>query len=177
MPSGSYDMRQYVEFAHAIGVAMQNNCPTAEWYPWKYVPENVKKAVMDQLLIIINLFFDCWYNGRWWCAFVKDNGWRRFQKRQEEKSCGTGSTHLRVVKSDMRTSFWFDVGVLLCDKYVADLESRKAILEEPNWDIGKNNPNLMKAIDNMFKPRIQEWKFDNQREAELQREPELSVEK
>ncbi|TQE05348.1 hypothetical protein C1H46_009041 [Malus baccata] len=50
MPSGPYDMRQYVEFAHGIGVAMQNNCPTAEWYPWKYVPENVKKAVMDQLL-------------------------------------------------------------------------------------------------------------------------------
>ncbi|KAB2622497.1 hypothetical protein D8674_024679 [Pyrus ussuriensis x Pyrus communis] len=44
MPFGPYDMRQYVEFAHAIGVAMQNNCPTAKWHSWKYVPENVKKA-------------------------------------------------------------------------------------------------------------------------------------
>ncbi|KAB2597321.1 hypothetical protein D8674_000241 [Pyrus ussuriensis x Pyrus communis] len=29
---------------------MQNNCPTAEWCSWKYVPKNVKKAVMDELL-------------------------------------------------------------------------------------------------------------------------------
>ncbi|RXH80656.1 hypothetical protein DVH24_004570 [Malus domestica] len=29
---------------------MQNNCPTAEWNSWKFVPEDVKKAVMDQLL-------------------------------------------------------------------------------------------------------------------------------
>ena len=48
---GPYDMRQYVEFAHAIGVAMRNNCPTAEWRSWKHVPKNVKKAVIDQLLV------------------------------------------------------------------------------------------------------------------------------
>ncbi|TQE14028.1 hypothetical protein C1H46_000322 [Malus baccata] len=46
MPSGPYDMRQYVEFAHAIGVTMQNNCPTAEWHSWKYVSENVKNELM-----------------------------------------------------------------------------------------------------------------------------------
>ncbi|KAB2608930.1 serine hydroxymethyltransferase 7-like [Pyrus ussuriensis x Pyrus communis] len=46
-------MRQYVEFAHAIGVAMRNNCPTIEWHSWKYVSENVKKAVMDQLLVSV----------------------------------------------------------------------------------------------------------------------------
>ncbi|KAB2597352.1 hypothetical protein D8674_000272 [Pyrus ussuriensis x Pyrus communis] len=43
MPSGPYDMRQYVEFAHTIGVAMKNNFP-AEWRSWKYVLENVKKV-------------------------------------------------------------------------------------------------------------------------------------
>ncbi|TQD78116.1 hypothetical protein C1H46_036320 [Malus baccata] len=50
MPSGPYDIRQYVEFVHVIGVAMQNNCSTAKWRSLKYVPENVKKAMMDQLL-------------------------------------------------------------------------------------------------------------------------------
>ncbi|TQE14137.1 hypothetical protein C1H46_000056 [Malus baccata] len=30
--------------------AMQNNCPTAEWRSWNFVPEDVKKAVMNQLL-------------------------------------------------------------------------------------------------------------------------------
>ncbi|CAN6713178.1 unnamed protein product [Malus baccata var. baccata] len=44
MPSGPYDMSQYVEFAYAIDVAMQTNCPTAEWHSWKYVLENAKKA-------------------------------------------------------------------------------------------------------------------------------------
>ncbi|KAB2625837.1 serine hydroxymethyltransferase 7-like [Pyrus ussuriensis x Pyrus communis] len=53
MLANLYDMRQHVEFAHAIGVAMQNNCPIVEWRSWKYVPENLKKAVMDQLLVSI----------------------------------------------------------------------------------------------------------------------------
>ncbi|KAB2617186.1 hypothetical protein D8674_013055 [Pyrus ussuriensis x Pyrus communis] len=52
--ANSYDMRQHVEFVHAIGVAMRNNCPTVEWHSWKYVPENVKKAVMDQLLYTLD---------------------------------------------------------------------------------------------------------------------------
>ncbi|KAB2629496.1 hypothetical protein D8674_034291 [Pyrus ussuriensis x Pyrus communis] len=30
---------------------MGNNCPTIEWYSWKDVPENTKKAVMDELLV------------------------------------------------------------------------------------------------------------------------------
>ncbi|TQE00814.1 hypothetical protein C1H46_013609 [Malus baccata] len=29
---------------------MGNNCPTAKWRSWKDVPENAKKAVMDELL-------------------------------------------------------------------------------------------------------------------------------
>ncbi|KAB2601786.1 hypothetical protein D8674_002791 [Pyrus ussuriensis x Pyrus communis] len=47
VPSGPYDMRQYVEFAHAICVAIHNNCPTTNWRSWKYVLENVKNVVMD----------------------------------------------------------------------------------------------------------------------------------
>ncbi|KAB2604174.1 hypothetical protein D8674_037983 [Pyrus ussuriensis x Pyrus communis] len=46
---------------------------------------------------------------------------------------------------------------------------------DPNWNIDKSNPNLMKCIDNIFKSRFWEWKFDNQRVAELQREPEPSA--
>ncbi|TQE00400.1 hypothetical protein C1H46_013973 [Malus baccata] len=51
MPANLYDLRQHVEFTHAIGVAIRNNCPIAEWRSWKYVPENVKEMVMDQLLV------------------------------------------------------------------------------------------------------------------------------
>ncbi|KAB2617400.1 hypothetical protein D8674_013269 [Pyrus ussuriensis x Pyrus communis] len=50
VPANLYDLGQYVEFAHAIGVAMHNNCPTTEWCSWKYVPVDVKKAAMDELL-------------------------------------------------------------------------------------------------------------------------------
>ncbi|TQE13561.1 hypothetical protein C1H46_000892 [Malus baccata] len=50
MPPGPCDMTKYVEFTHAISVAMWNSYPTAEWHSCKYVPVDVKKAVMDQLL-------------------------------------------------------------------------------------------------------------------------------
>ncbi|KAB2597197.1 hypothetical protein D8674_000117 [Pyrus ussuriensis x Pyrus communis] len=46
-------MKQYVEFAHSICLAMQNNCPTIEWRFWKFVREDMKKAVMDQLLVSV----------------------------------------------------------------------------------------------------------------------------
>ncbi|XP_050138872.1 uncharacterized protein LOC126615156 [Malus sylvestris] len=45
-----HDLRDHFEFVHAIVVAMGNNCPTAEWRSWEDVPENVKKAVMDEVL-------------------------------------------------------------------------------------------------------------------------------
>ncbi|KAB2631047.1 hypothetical protein D8674_008566 [Pyrus ussuriensis x Pyrus communis] len=45
-----HDLREHFEFAHATVVAMENNCPTAEWRFWKDVPRNVKKTVMDELL-------------------------------------------------------------------------------------------------------------------------------
>ncbi|TQE12485.1 hypothetical protein C1H46_001876 [Malus baccata] len=48
--TNSNDLRQHFEFVHAIVVAIGNNCPTAEWRSWKYASENVKKAVMDELL-------------------------------------------------------------------------------------------------------------------------------
>ncbi|KAB2602928.1 hypothetical protein D8674_003933 [Pyrus ussuriensis x Pyrus communis] len=54
MPSEPYDMRQYVEFEQTISVAMWNNCPTVEWCSWKYVLKNVKKAVMDLLLVRVD---------------------------------------------------------------------------------------------------------------------------
>ncbi|TQD98864.1 hypothetical protein C1H46_015507 [Malus baccata] len=31
---------------------MGNNCPTVEWRSWKDVPGNLKKAVMDELLLL-----------------------------------------------------------------------------------------------------------------------------
>ncbi|KAB2612108.1 hypothetical protein D8674_039685 [Pyrus ussuriensis x Pyrus communis] len=46
-------MMQYVEFAHLIHSAMQNNCPTVEWLSWKFVSKDVKKAVMDQLFVSV----------------------------------------------------------------------------------------------------------------------------
>ncbi|TQE05697.1 hypothetical protein C1H46_008716 [Malus baccata] len=45
------NLRQHFQFTHAIAVAMGNNFPTAEWCFWKDVPENVKKAVMEELLM------------------------------------------------------------------------------------------------------------------------------
>ncbi|CAN6558126.1 unnamed protein product [Malus baccata var. baccata] len=44
-----------------------------------------------------------------------------------------------------------------------------------NWDIDNSDLNLMKAIDNTFKSRFREWKFDNERVAALQQEPKILV--
>ncbi|TQD75079.1 hypothetical protein C1H46_039386 [Malus baccata] len=43
----------------------------------------------------------------------------------------------------------------------------------PNWDIDKSDPNLMKAMDDVFKSRCREWTFNNECVAALQQEPEL----
>ncbi|KAB2622432.1 hypothetical protein D8674_024614 [Pyrus ussuriensis x Pyrus communis] len=43
---------------------------------------------------------------------------------------------------------------------------------EPYWDIDQNDPKLMKCIDNIFKSSFWEWKFNVEREAELNRIPE-----
>ena len=51
----AHDMREHFAFACAIAAAMRNNCPTAEWRSWKYVPGNVNKLVMDELLVRILL--------------------------------------------------------------------------------------------------------------------------
>ena len=50
-----HDLREHFEFVHAIVVAMGNNCLTAEWRSWEDVPGNVKKVVMDELLVSILL--------------------------------------------------------------------------------------------------------------------------
>ncbi|KAB2625935.1 hypothetical protein D8674_017595 [Pyrus ussuriensis x Pyrus communis] len=65
------------------------------------------------------------------------------------------------VYSSKTTDSEGDGKALVCTRCVADWESRRAIPDElkmhlidelvPNWDIDKNDPNLMKAIDNMFK--------------------------
>ncbi|RXI03526.1 hypothetical protein DVH24_004178 [Malus domestica] len=49
-----YDLRQLVEFAHAIVVAMGNNCSNAEWRSRKYVHDCIKKVVMDELLYTLD---------------------------------------------------------------------------------------------------------------------------
>ncbi|KAB2629677.1 hypothetical protein D8674_034472 [Pyrus ussuriensis x Pyrus communis] len=79
-----YDLRQHFAFMHAIVVAMRNNCPTAEWRSKKFMPENVKKAVMDELLYtlddetneqLLKLMEDALkgcYN--WWRYDVEPNG-------------------------------------------------------------------------------------------------------
>ncbi|KAB2619843.1 hypothetical protein D8674_037409 [Pyrus ussuriensis x Pyrus communis] len=46
-----HDIRDRFEFAQAIAIAMGNNCPTVEWCSWEDVPGNVKKAVMDEVLM------------------------------------------------------------------------------------------------------------------------------
>nr|CBL94158.1 hypothetical protein [Malus domestica] len=43
-------LRDHFEFAHAIVVAMGNNCPTVEWCSWDDVLGNVKKDVMDEVI-------------------------------------------------------------------------------------------------------------------------------
>ncbi|KAB2619861.1 serine hydroxymethyltransferase 7-like [Pyrus ussuriensis x Pyrus communis] len=50
-----HDLRDHFEFAHAIAVAMGNNCPTVEWRSWEDVLGNVKKPVMDEVLVSTNL--------------------------------------------------------------------------------------------------------------------------
>ncbi|KAB2631483.1 serine hydroxymethyltransferase 7-like [Pyrus ussuriensis x Pyrus communis] len=50
-----HDLREHFEFTHAIVVAMGSNCPTAEWRSWEDMPGNVKKVVMDGLLVNILL--------------------------------------------------------------------------------------------------------------------------
>ncbi|TQE02565.1 hypothetical protein C1H46_011799 [Malus baccata] len=45
-----HDLRDHFEFVHAIAVAMGNNCLNAKWRSWEDVPENVKKAVMEEVL-------------------------------------------------------------------------------------------------------------------------------
>ncbi|CAN6547153.1 unnamed protein product [Malus baccata var. baccata] len=85
----------------------------------------------------------------------------------------TADKLIGVVKLDMRTSFWSDVGVLVLRAIPKELKMHLIDELVPHWDINKSNPNLMKAIDNIFKSRFQEWKFDNLHATELQREPEL----
>ncbi|CAN6677891.1 unnamed protein product [Malus baccata var. baccata] len=85
MSSNPYDMRQHVEFAHAIGVAMRNNCHVAKWCSWKYMLENVKKVVMDQLLCnytlddmseeLMKLMEEALKGGyKWWCYGMERKG-------------------------------------------------------------------------------------------------------
>ncbi|KAB2617314.1 hypothetical protein D8674_013183 [Pyrus ussuriensis x Pyrus communis] len=45
-----HELKDHFEFAHAIAIAMGNNCPTAKWRSWEDVPGNVKKTVMDEVL-------------------------------------------------------------------------------------------------------------------------------
>ncbi|KAB2619903.1 hypothetical protein D8674_037469 [Pyrus ussuriensis x Pyrus communis] len=80
------DPRQLFQFAHAIAIAMGNNCPTAEYRSWKNVPENVKKAMMDELLYtldddtnehLMKLMEDALEGGyNRWCYEVLRNGQR-----------------------------------------------------------------------------------------------------
>ncbi|CAN6544597.1 unnamed protein product [Malus baccata var. baccata] len=84
VPPNPYDLRQHVEFAHAIAVAIWNNCPTAKWRFWAYVPDNVKKVVMDEFLYtlgddmneelmkLMEATLEGGYNR--WCHDVEQNG-------------------------------------------------------------------------------------------------------
>ncbi|TQD89628.1 hypothetical protein C1H46_024763 [Malus baccata] len=49
IPSGPYGMRQYV-VCMCDWCSNADNCPTTEWHSWKYVHDNVKKVLIDQLL-------------------------------------------------------------------------------------------------------------------------------
>ncbi|TQE14287.1 hypothetical protein C1H46_000206 [Malus baccata] len=95
----------------------------------------------------------------------------------------TADDLIGVVKSDKRASFSSDVGTMVRTKCDADWESWRPIPKElkmhmidklaANRDIDKSDPNLMKVINNVFKSRFREWKFDNQCAAALQQEQEV----
>ncbi|CAN6695413.1 unnamed protein product [Malus baccata var. baccata] len=100
-----------------------------------------------------------------------------FEYEQWQQAMNEEDELIGVVRLDIRANFWSDVGVLVRDKCGVDWESWKVIPEElkmhliDEYALSYYNPNLMKAIDNIFKSRFREWKFDNQRAAEVHREP------
>ncbi|TQD75874.1 hypothetical protein C1H46_038593 [Malus baccata] len=81
----------------------------------------------------------------------------------------TADEIIGVVKSDKSASFPSNVGAMVRTKCAADWESWRAIPEELKMHM-INELALYKAIDNVFKSRFREWKFDNERAAELQQE-------
>ncbi|KAB2600114.1 hypothetical protein D8674_010385 [Pyrus ussuriensis x Pyrus communis] len=83
--------------------------------------------------------------------------------------CGARSSKT-MDGEDMCARFWSDVGVLVHDKCRVDWESSRAIPEELKMHL--IDELAICFIDNIFKSHCQEWKFDNQHVAELQREPE-----
>ncbi|KAB2617446.1 hypothetical protein D8674_013315 [Pyrus ussuriensis x Pyrus communis] len=46
-----HDLKNHFEFVYAIVVAIGNNCPTGEWRSWEDVLGNVKKAMIDEVLM------------------------------------------------------------------------------------------------------------------------------
>ncbi|KAB2608348.1 hypothetical protein D8674_011516 [Pyrus ussuriensis x Pyrus communis] len=157
-------VEQHSALAHDIGHVMQTFCPMP-LKSWKVMPEKRKNTVRNQLSTNYNLEdmdADMF-------AYLNQLFCERYKQWKND------------LHHYMRTSFWSGVGALVREKCAAEWESWRAIPEElkmhmidelaTNWDIDKSNPNLMRAIDNMFRSRFQEWKFDNQYAAELQREP------
>ncbi|KAB2622776.1 hypothetical protein D8674_024958 [Pyrus ussuriensis x Pyrus communis] len=82
----------------------------------------------------------------------------------------SGACLLKTTDSEeQHASLWSYVGALLRTKCDADWDSWRAIPEE----LKMHMIDELVAIDNMFKLRFREWKFDNQHAIELQQESEL----
>ncbi|TQD71434.1 hypothetical protein C1H46_043031 [Malus baccata] len=96
-----HDLREHFEFAHAIVVAMGNNCPTTEWHSWKDIAGNVKKVVMDELLYDIRNLVrrDC---------SAEFESWKKVLKELKKAMLGELSVHWDVDKTDEKKRIYVD---------------------------------------------------------------------
>ncbi|KAB2635958.1 hypothetical protein D8674_026492 [Pyrus ussuriensis x Pyrus communis] len=121
-----HDLREHFEFAHAIAVAMGNNCPIVEWRSWEDVPGNVKRIVMDKLLYTIDddtnkqlmkLMDDALEGGyNQWC-------YERYRGKQVPYFEGKNMV-------EAYAEFRYDIGNLVRRDCFAEFESWKKVSEE-----------------------------------------------
>ncbi|KAB2632768.1 hypothetical protein D8674_029015 [Pyrus ussuriensis x Pyrus communis] len=166
---------QHFEFAHAISVAMRNNCPTAEWRSWKFVVENAKKAVMDELL----------------CKYTLDDDTNEQLMKLMEDALEGGYNRWRYDKLVVRSERYrwkqmpyfgdksmfeayaeliYVIGDLVRRECSTEFESWKKVPEElkkfilgelsVHWDVDETDEKQRKHLDRLFRKRFHQWKFD-----------------
>ncbi|XP_050133237.1 uncharacterized protein LOC126609348 [Malus sylvestris] len=147
-----HDLKDYFEFAHAITVAIGNNCPTPEWCSWEDVPGNVKKVVMDEVLVKKVLAKKK--------LVVQIERYRRKQVPYFE------GKNL----DEAYAKFKYDVGNLVQRDCSAKFESWKKVPEElkksmlrklsVHWDVDETDEKQWIYVDGLFKQSFRQWKFD-----------------